>query len=136
MRHSIVALVERLTEIQSLTYSGQSLENLHPIGSVDFSCASYTTYVHRAAAREWKGHGLARMAIKSAAPVRDDPSLYTKCADRDGERASRATIILVGAVIRPLLPRKMKVALSALRVAMKFRLLAFRSAQYGSIGFW
>jgi hypothetical protein len=39
---------------------------------------------------------------QNAAPVRDDPSLYTKCADRDGERASRATIILVGAVIRPL----------------------------------
>ena len=32
------------------------------------------------------------MAIKNAAPVRHDPSLYTKCADRDGERASRATI--------------------------------------------
>jgi hypothetical protein len=72
---------------------------------------------------------------QNAAPVRDDPSLYTKCADHDGERAFRATIILVGAVIRPLLPRKMKVALSALRVAMKFRLSAFRSAQYGSIGF-
>ena len=50
------------------TYSGQSLENLHPIGSVDFSCASYRTYVHRAAAREWKGHGLARMAIKTQPP--------------------------------------------------------------------
>lgn len=72
---------------------------------------------------------------QNAVPVRDDPSLYTKCADRDGERASHAIIILVGAVIRPLLPRKMKVALSSMRVAMKFRLSAFRSAQYGSIGF-